>query len=68
VQDIDERLLIFIVPQKHLQQYWSQFSRHNGNVKFNIRKVGVNFTLEVTGNNPIRLNAYQEAYTNLKDV
>jgi hypothetical protein len=67
-QGMDERLLTFMVPQKHLQQYWNQFSRHNGNVKFNIRRVGVNFTLDVPGNNPIRLNTYQEAYTNLRDV
>jgi hypothetical protein len=67
-QGMDERLLTFIVPQKHLQQYWNQFSRHAGSIKFNLRKIGVNFTLDVPGNNPIRLNAYQEAYTNLKSV
>jgi hypothetical protein len=67
-QGMDERLLTFIVPQKHLQKYWYQFSRHGGNVKFNIRRVGVNFTLDVTGNKPILLNPYQEAYANLKDV
>jgi hypothetical protein len=65
---MDERLLTFIVPQKHLQEYWNRFSRHGGNVKFNIRRVGVNFMLEVTGNKPIPLNTYQEAYANLKDV
>ena len=67
-QGMDKRLLTFIVPQKHLQQYWRQFSRHNGSVKFNIHREGVNFRLDVPGNNPIRLNACQEAYTNLKDV
>jgi len=67
-QGMDERLLTFIVPQKQLQKYWSQFSRHHGNVKFNIRRDGVNFMLEVTGNKPIPLNTYQEAYANLKDV
>ena len=67
-QGMDKRLLTFIVPQKHLQQYWRQFGRHNGNVKFNIHREGVNFRLDVPGNNPIRLNAYQEAYANLKDV
>jgi len=66
-QGLDERLLTFIVPQKHLQQHWNQFSRH-GDVKFNIRRDGVNFTLDVPGNNPIRLNAYQEAYDNLIGV
>ena len=67
-QGMDERLLTFIVPQKHLQQYWNQFSRHKGNVLFHIQRVGVNFTLDMPGNNPIRLNVYQEAYANLKDV
>jgi hypothetical protein len=52
----------FIVPQKHLQQHWKQFSRSTGDVKFLIRREGVNFTLCVPGDNPIRLNAYQEAY------
>jgi hypothetical protein len=66
-QGLDERLLTFIVPQKHLQQHWNQFSRH-GDVKFNIRRDGVNFTLDVPGNNPIRLNTYQEAYDNLTGV
>jgi hypothetical protein len=37
-QGMDKRLLTFIVPQKHLQQYWRQFSRHNGSVKFNIHR------------------------------
>jgi hypothetical protein len=67
-QDVDERLLIFITPQKHLQQHWHQFSRHKNNVLFNIHKDGVNFSLDVPGNNPIRLNTYQEAYANLKDI
>ena len=67
-QDADGRLWTFITPQKHLQQHWNQFSRHSGNVKFNIRKDGVNFKLDVPGNNPIRLNTYQEAYDNLKGV
>src|SRR2546428_514162 len=66
-QGLDERLLTFIVPQKHLQQHWNQFSRP-GDVKFNIRRDGVNFTLDVPGNNPIRLNTYQEAYDNLTGV
>lgn len=65
-QDADGRVLTFIVPQKHLQQHWNQFSRHSSNVKFNIRKDGVNFKLDVPGNDPIRLNTYQEAYDNLK--
>jgi hypothetical protein len=66
-QGLDEKLLTFIVPQKHLQRHWSQFSRH-GDVKFNIRRDGANFTLDVPGNNPIRLNTYQEAYDNLTGV
>jgi hypothetical protein len=65
-QDADERLFQFIVPQKQLQQYWNQFSHNGGDVKFNIRRDGVNFTLLVPGNNPIRLNTYQEAYDNLE--
>jgi hypothetical protein len=67
-QDADERLFQFIVPQKQLQQYWHQFSRNGGDVKFNIRRNGVNFTLLVPGNNPIRLNTYQEAYDNVNSV
>jgi hypothetical protein len=65
-QDADERLFQFIIPQKQLQQYWNQFSHNGGDVKFNIRRDGVNFTLLVPGNNPIRLNTYQEAYDNLE--
>jgi hypothetical protein len=67
-QDADGRVLTFLVPQKRLQQHWNQFSRHSSNVKFNIRKDGVNFKLDVPGNDPVRLNTYQEAYDNLKGV
>jgi hypothetical protein len=64
-QDANERVFHFIVPHKHLQQHWNQFSRGTGGVKFDIYRDGVNFTLRVPGTDPIRLNAYQEAYGNL---
>ena len=65
-QGEDGRFFTFIVPQKQIQQHWNQFSRNGGNVKFNIRRDGVNFTLLVPGDDPIRLNTYQDAYGNLK--
>ena len=64
----DESVLQFILPQKLIQKYWNQFSRHEDNVKFNIKRESVNFALLVPGYGPVQINTYQDAYDHLKSL